>query len=116
LEPARDRANLTVVGDRLVERVEVDGGRAVGVVAGGHAIEAGEVIVSTGAIHSPALLLRSGLDRPGVGANLAEHAMAGAILSLRQPDRADRQVCSVLLRYSSGLGGQADMQMLAFDN
>jgi choline dehydrogenase/5-(hydroxymethyl)furfural/furfural oxidase len=30
LEPARDRANLTVIGDALVDRVVVEGGRAVG--------------------------------------------------------------------------------------
>ena len=31
LEPARDRPNLCIVGDALVDRVMLDGGRAVGV-------------------------------------------------------------------------------------
>ncbi len=62
LEPARPRANLSVRGDVLVDRVLFDGSRAVGVrTATGAEIEAGEVIVSAGAIHSPAILLRSGV-------------------------------------------------------
>jgi 5-(hydroxymethyl)furfural/furfural oxidase len=116
LEPARDRPNLTVRGETLVARIAVEHGRAVGVVAGGEEIEAGEVIVSAGAVHSPALLLRSGLDRPGVGANLADHAFVGAILALRNPADPDQPVISTVLRYSSGLGGVADMQMLPFNH
>jgi choline dehydrogenase-like flavoprotein len=66
LEPARDRENLTIQGDALVDRVLFDGaGRASGVRAliGGRLvdIEAGEVIVAAGAIHSPAILQRSGI-------------------------------------------------------
>ena len=61
LEPARSRPNLTVCGDTLVERVILDGRRAVGVRTELGDVEAGEVIVSAGAIHSPAILLRSGI-------------------------------------------------------
>jgi choline dehydrogenase/5-(hydroxymethyl)furfural/furfural oxidase len=74
LEPVLDRANLAVMGDALVDRVVLDGDRAVGVVlAGGREIEAGAVIVSAGAIHSPAVLLRSGIATPGIGEGLQDH-------------------------------------------
>jgi choline dehydrogenase-like flavoprotein len=124
LEPARDRANLCVRGDVLVDRVLLDGTRAVGVItAAGETIEAAEVIVSAGAIHSPAILLRSGLgsSRP-IGANLKEHAMSpGFEVSLRPQARktsTDSPVMACLLRYTSELaiGGPNDMQIVWFDN
>ena len=124
LEPARARPNLHVLGDVLVDRVLLDGRRAVGVLtAEGEAIDAGEVIVSAGAIHSPAILLRSGIgvdDGLLVGANLKDHAATpGFEVALRPKGRmpsADAPVLTSMLRYSSGLAeaGANDMQMLAF--
>ena len=65
LEPARDRANLTIVGDCLVDRVLWEGTRAVGVRAllddREVDIRATTVVLSAGAVHSPAVLLRSGV-------------------------------------------------------
>jgi GMC oxidoreductase len=62
----------------LVDRVIFDGRRAIGVrSAAGEEIAAHEVIVSAGAIHSLAILLRSGVgldDGLPVGANLNDHA------------------------------------------
>jgi len=88
LEPARDRRNLTVRGGAHVERVIFEGTRAVGVrLTDGTEIGAGEVVLSAGAILSPALLQRSGVgpsdllsslgveciaDLP-VGENLGDH-------------------------------------------
>src|SRR5262249_47152947 len=116
LAPAADRPNLTVRSDCLVDRVVFDGRRAMGVaLADGSVVEASEVVVSAGAIHSPALLLRSGLDPPGIGATLAEHAIVGALFPLREPAVVDEPVCGALVRYSSGRGEEADMQLLAFD-
>jgi len=92
LDPVRDRPNLTVVGDALVDRVEIDNGRAIAV----HAIVNGQpvhiaarrIVLSGGAYGSPAILLRSGVgpanelhdlgiavthDLPGVGKSLADH-------------------------------------------
>jgi 5-(hydroxymethyl)furfural/furfural oxidase len=127
LEPARERPNLVVRGDVLVDRVALDGRRAVGVVtADGEHLGAGEVIVSGGAIHSPAILLRSGIGPEGpsgglpVGANLVDHAaIPGFELRLRPEGRLDSAGVSVVtsvLRYSSGLAdaGDADMQVLWF--
>ena len=74
LEAARSRPNLTVQGNALVNRVLFDGHRAVGVLlADGTEIEAGAVIVSAGAIHSPTVLLRSEVQRQGIGFGLQDH-------------------------------------------
>ena len=69
------------------------------------------IFVSAGAIHSPAILLRSGVgvgDGLAVGANLKDHAATpGFELALREPGRAPerrrRPVFSSMLRYTSGL-------------
>lgn len=94
LRPVRARPNLKVITHAVVDRVLTKDRRAVGVAGrrkDGAAFQiyaAREVIVSAGAIGSPALLIRSGigpaeqirtiggeiiLDRAEVGANLQEH-------------------------------------------
>ena len=93
LKPVRSRANLRVVTGALVDRVVFSQGRASGVAyrLGGEdhvAHAAGEVLLSAGAIGSPAILERSGIgaaarlaglgvdvvcDRPEVGGNLQDH-------------------------------------------
>lgn len=79
LEPARGRPNLTILGGATVDRVLLDGRTARGVVAiiGGERREflAPLVVLSAGAIHSPAILQRSGI---GPAALLAEHGIAVA--------------------------------------
>jgi len=124
LEPARDRPNLTVRGDALVDRVLLDGRRAIGVrLANGDEIAAPTIFVSAGAIHSPAILLRSGVgvgDGLAVGSNLKDHAATpGFELVLREPGRGPGRptpVFSSMLRYTSGLGdaGPNDMQIFWF--
>lgn len=122
LEPARARHNLEVRGDALVDRIVLDGRRAVGVrLATGEEIEGQEVVVCAGAIHSPAILLRSGIgldDGLPVGANLREHAStAGFEIALRPEARMatpDAPLVTSMLRYTSGLAdaGPNDMQMI----
>ena len=93
LKPALSRPNLTVHYNAQVLRLRMEKGRATGVIlaeAGGESvIEATtEVILSSGAIGSPKLLMLSGigpadhlrdhridvvLDQPGVGSNLQDH-------------------------------------------
>jgi choline dehydrogenase-like flavoprotein len=98
----------------------MDAGRAVGVVlTGGVFLAADEVVVCPGAIHSPAILLRSGISRPGVGAQLAEHAAAGVNVVLPEGARSrpeDYTVCCGL-RYTSSVAGtgRADMQVLCLE-
>jgi 5-(hydroxymethyl)furfural/furfural oxidase len=93
-EDVRKRPNLRIVTDRIVERILFNGARAIGALvsptSGGsvETVSAGEIIVSSGAVHTPALLMRSGVgpgdelarlgipvvaDRRGVGRNLMEH-------------------------------------------
>jgi choline dehydrogenase len=68
-EEVRNRPNLKISGDVLVDRVLFDQRRAVGVItASGAEIPAGEVILSGGSYGSPAILLRSGV---GPAADLA---------------------------------------------
>jgi choline dehydrogenase len=65
LDPVRERPNLRIVGNALVDRVEIAGGRAVAVHlagdAGSHRIAAQRVVIAAGAYNSPAVLLRSGI-------------------------------------------------------
>lgn len=114
LDPARDRPNLTVRTDASAVRVLFDGRRAVGVeLAGGEVVEASEVIISAGAIHSPALLLASGVDRPGVGQGLQDHAAAPLALGLREGigHRTEGLAIASLAIFSSGRM-PADLQLL----
>ncbi len=93
LEPAMKRANLHIITGAFAQRLTGADGRIAGVeIARGGEISQitarREVILSAGAIASPALLLRSGIgagealqrlgivvrhDLPGVGRNLQEH-------------------------------------------
>jgi choline dehydrogenase/5-(hydroxymethyl)furfural/furfural oxidase len=115
LEPARGRPNLTVRGGSLVDRVLLQGRTAVGVrLADGTEIEAGEVVLAAGAIHTPAILLRSGVDRAGIGANLKDHPSAQAVVQLETSGRAPHstvEAVQCLLRWSSG-AAEADLQMV----
>jgi len=93
LKPVRSRNNLKVITGALVDRVEIEQGRTNGIryrIGNEERIAhaRGEVILSAGAIGSPAILERSGigdghhlskhgietiLDREQVGANLQDH-------------------------------------------
>ncbi|MCP1572970.1 choline dehydrogenase-like flavoprotein [Herbaspirillum rubrisubalbicans] len=95
LEPARRRANLTVITDTVVKRVLFEGVRAVGVVCSRGGKEttwraARETILAAGALESPRLLQLSGVGdaarlraldvpvvahSPGVGMNMREHLL-----------------------------------------
>jgi choline dehydrogenase-like flavoprotein len=90
LDPIRSRPNLEVVSDLHVDRVVFDDRRAIGVLtAEGVELAADRVVVSAGAIHSPAILLRSGVDTPGVGEGLKDHPSAPISLRLAADAVAD---------------------------
>ena len=125
LEPARDRRNLTVRGDILVDRVLVEGDTAVGVralVDGSWTdIPAGEVVLCAGAVHSPAILLRSGIGPEGevadlpVGRHLQDHPLCALALPLRErslPTHASDRHTNVCVRYSSQLAGAGRNDMM----
>ena len=73
LQPARSRTNLTIRANAEAERLLLDGDRATGAVVDGETIEADVIVVSAGAIGSPRILLRSGID---AGSNLQDHVSA----------------------------------------
>lgn len=140
LEPARDRANLTIVGHALVDTLHFEGNRAhangVRVRVDGGAPRTvrarREVILSAGAIHSPAILQRSGIgpapwlaplgiavvaDRP-VGRHLLDHPILSLLLHLREEARVStlqHRHTNCCVRYSSQLAGAGinDMIMIA---
>ncbi len=85
LWPVLDRPNLTVRPNTAVERLRVSDRGVTGVhLVDGTSIEADHVVVAAGAIHTPALLLRSGLDTPAIGQGLQDHPAAPLTLLLRE--------------------------------
>ncbi len=97
LKPVKKRDNLSIVTKAHVQKVDIENGRARAVLyrdAGGKLCEAvagREIILSSGAIGSPHILMLSGVgdaadlrahgidvfaDRPGVGQNLQDHLQA----------------------------------------
>ena len=133
LEPARSRVGLTIRGDCLVERILFTGTRAVGVRArvAGTTTDylASEVVVSAGALHTPALLMRSGIgpaaelralgievlgDLP-VGRGLQDHA--AMMLSMPVPDVTDPakrpiRAGHTCLRFTTGVGDETNDAMV----
>jgi choline dehydrogenase len=127
---ARSRPNLTVRGDTRVDRVVFDAARvvAVEVTTGGHTetICAERVVLTAGALASPALLARSGIgpadelaslgissvvDNPAVGANLMDHPGTLIFLSPADPALCDPTgpAYQLGIRWSSATGTPNDM-------
>jgi choline dehydrogenase len=130
LGDARGRPNLEIRPHTLVDRVVLEGGRAVGVevvVDGGvERIDAAEVILSAGAIGSPAILVRSGigpaadLARLGiapvmvspVGQALLDHPLASLPGALAPGIDHDTNVLEMALRFTTPSSNAAnDMQL-----
>jgi choline dehydrogenase len=133
VEPARHRLNLTIRGDCLTRRIIFDGTRATGVEveSGGvsQIVEGERIVLASGAIGSPAILMRSGIgpeahlrehgidvvrDTPGVGANLDDHPMLAVVYSAREGVlNADDPLVQVTYRYTSVGGDERnDMQLM----
>jgi len=114
IDRARSRGDLRVHPDSLVDRVLLDGSRAVGVrLANGEVIEAGLVVVCAGALHSPAVLLRSGVDRMGIGHGLHDHPSLSLSLQPHASTTPSPLAVSVLVHGSHR--APRDMQVVAFD-
>jgi 5-(hydroxymethyl)furfural/furfural oxidase len=131
----RARPNLALLPRHVARRLLVEGTRVAGAEfahAGGTLrIRARRTIVSCGAIHTPALLMRNGIgpagalramgiapvaDRPGVGANLMEHPATNMSCLMSRRGwlaRRDGYHIQTMFRFSSGLAGerQGDMHM-----
>lgn len=131
----RSRDNLSVLADTALEHLVWDGTRVIGAqVRRGDTVQtiaAGRTVLSAGALHTPAILLRAGIgpaghladhgiqvraDRPGVGSNLQDHPMVGIGIHVRPHARLADSVASNFLmyaRFSSGAAGcpTQDMRM-----
>ncbi|MEZ5098752.1 MAG: GMC family oxidoreductase [Thermoleophilia bacterium] len=116
LEPARGRANLTIRPDARVDRLAVDDDVVVGVVlTDGTELAADVVVLCAGAIETPAILLRSGCARPGVGRNLQDHPAASILLALEPGSREvvpGGPCVNAVLRLSSSVES-GDIHLLA---
>ena len=95
LDPARDRPNLTLVADTLVDRVLLAGDRAIGVATAAGDLRAGAVVLAAGAYGSPGVLLRSGVGPQRglpVGEGLSDHVGVG--FGFQGTDRLQREVAA----------------------
>lgn len=130
----RQRSNLDIFAESQVSQLLLEGNRAVGVEVvtkeGSRRVEAREVIVSAGALHSPAILMRAGIgpaghlkqqgiavvaDLPGVGENLMDHPHISVGAHLKPHARlpkGQRRHIFLGLRYSSNVEGGVPGDML----
>ncbi|MBL09901.1 MAG: glucose dehydrogenase [Acidiferrobacteraceae bacterium] len=129
----RRRTNLEIFTDSYVSKLLIEGRRAIGVEILGSqkltVLHSSEVIISAGALHSPALLMRSGIgpgehlnshdisivaDLPGVGSNLMEHPSISLAAHLKGDARMpvhQRRHSSFVTRFSSKVDDCANGDM-----
>ena len=112
--PMGIRPNLTLRVNAVVESVVMDATRAVGVrLAGGEYIEARGVVVCTGALATPVLLRRSGIDRPGIGVGLQDHPSIAITMTLRQQQQSAIRIGANVR--TSSQKGNADIHVLSLN-
>ena len=132
----RTRSNLAIWPETHAVALRFEGLCACGAVverAGQRReIDAREVVLCAGAIHSPAMLLRAGigpieearrngvvplLDRPGVGRNLQNHPYLHFAVTLPARSRLHgrlRRFALAGIRQSSGLDGGTEADLMVF--
>lgn len=139
LEPRRTANNLHVRGSVHIDKIVFDGERAVGVrtfvdgATESTVFYANTVVLSAGAVHSPAILMRSGIGPAAdlealdievrsslpVGQGFQDHPVVNLLLpideSLAVP--ADFRHTNCCVRYNSNLQGahDGDMMMVAMN-
>src|ERR1700733_12145463 len=136
LRPALSRPNLTLLLNATVVKLNFKGTRCVGVkTMTGRAVSdiaAGkEVILAAGSIHSPKLLMLSGVGEakalrslgidvvenlPGVGGNLQDHVLVSGVVFKykgKMPDRpADSNAVEAEAYLSSGPASDTDINLV----
>jgi choline dehydrogenase len=142
LDAARQRPNLELIADAVVDRVLLDGNRAIGAIAqvGDAERELGAacVVLAAGTYGSPAILMRSGIGpedhlrelgipvqvaHPGVGSNLIDHSGVNVFFQPNQrltselEAQEDRGLlfqgqCAIRARSSSCREGLWDLHLL----
>lgn len=134
IEPSRGRNNLFIRGGASVNKLIFEGDRATGIMLiSGEAIHGDKIILAAGAIHSPTILMRSGigpeqhLKEVGiplklalpVGENFQDHALINFVINLKSDHvpAADFRHTNCCVRYSSGMSGAGpgDMLMLSMN-
>ena len=123
LKPVLNRPNLKLVTGALVERINIENGRATGVTYTANgisqtALAAGEIVLSAGAIGSPHLLERSGIGNgvllqqhgidalhhlPGVGENLQDHLQIRPIFKVSNTRTLNVEYQSLFKRAKMGI-------------
>lgn len=137
LAPARIRPNLTIRPNTFVRRLIVEGNRCTGIeveTQEGHTerLTARTIVVSAGAIMSPAILMRSGIgpakhleslsipvvrDVPGVGQNLSDHPALSLVARVKDTSIIDfdQPIIQTILRYTAkGSDKRNDLQIEQF--
>ncbi|MGJ8530701.1 MAG: GMC family oxidoreductase [Alphaproteobacteria bacterium] len=121
----RNRPNLKILASTEMNSIVFDGNKASGIEitngAGRKLLKGQEIIISAGALQSPAILMRSGIgpaehlkqmgidvraDRKGVGQNLQDHpmvALAGFLPRKSRLPKSMRRHIQMGYRYSSEL-------------
>lgn len=119
--PRMHQPNLTVLTNALVTRVILAGRKAIGVeaIVDGKRLRFGaarEVILSLGAVHTPKVLMQSGIgpapelslhgipivqDLPGVGQNHQDHIAFGCTWEYRAPQEVGGGGCEAVLYWKS---------------
>ncbi|MGA3189285.1 MAG: GMC oxidoreductase, partial [Bryobacteraceae bacterium] len=136
LRPALSRPNLTLLLNTAVVKLNFKGTRCMGVkvMTGGNVtdIAAGkEVILTAGSIHSPKLLMLSGVGEatalrslgidvvenlPGVGGNLQDHVLVSGVVFKykgKMPDRpADSNAVEAEAYLSSAASSDTDINLV----
>ena len=104
LEPARGRSNLTIRAGAHAERVVCRDERAIGAIVDGETVEADVVVLSAGAVGSPRILLRSGIE---AGENLQDHVTTKLVFETSDALRTKTPV-----PFSNGLVKTEDFHLL----
>ena len=136
LSAARARPNLRIQADTTTRRVIFEGNRAVGaeVESDGQVevIRARTIVLSAGALQSPAILMRSGIgpreelarhgidvrsDLQSIGTRLSDHPALAVAATIKTPELldADQPIVQTILRYTAPESDQRnDLQIEAF--
>jgi choline dehydrogenase len=136
LSAARARPNLRIHANTHTHRIVFEGNRAVGVEVerdGEVSVVRGRTIVlSAGALQSPAILMRSGVgpkdelgrhgiallhDAPSIGTRLSDHPALAVACTVRDPSMLDpdHPIVQTILRYTAPDSDQRnDLQIEAF--
>lgn len=139
LDPASARPNLQILPDTMVEKVLLEGNRAIGILArnGEQTAQyhAGEIVLSASAIKSPHLLMLSGIgpveelaavgiavlhELPHVGRNFTDHCTVHLPLRVAGDSRLNvdptkRAMSEVALHYTS-TGSEVHSDMMLMQN